>query len=98
MKVNLNGTTPDPVITQQGNKCAAHSDRLSHAPAEDKTTLSLDHDGIAALTSQAMATAETRQAKIEALRQAISSGQYKVEPDKVAESILAESVKPERSS
>jgi len=92
MKVDLNGVTPDPILTHQKNEPA----QASHVQpqAEDQATLSASRDSISTLTSQAMATAETRQDKIEALRQSVSSGQYKIEPEKIAEAILQESGKP----
>lgn len=91
MKVNLNGTTPDPIISRQGNSPAPQAPNVSHEGDEDKATLSLGHDNIGALTSQAMSTSDVRQDKVVALRQAISSGQYKVEPEEVAAAILQES-------
>lgn len=98
MKVDLNGTAPDPIPSQRGSSPAPQPSSLSHNAAEDKATLSLGRDHIAALTSQAMATSETRQDKIEALRQSIASGQYKVDPGQVAEAILGEAAKPKASS
>jgi negative regulator of flagellin synthesis FlgM len=98
MKVNLNGTTPDPIISQQGNRSSAQAPNVGYEHDQDKATLSLGQDNIAALTSQAMATSDIRQEKVAALRQAISSGQYKVEPEKVAEAMLQESANTKSGS
>jgi len=94
MNINLNGATPNPIITQQDSTPAAKSANPGQVPAEDSATLSIGQDSIDTLTSQAMASSELRSDKIEALRQSIAAGQYKVEPDKVAEAILGESERP----
>jgi negative regulator of flagellin synthesis FlgM len=93
MKIDLNSSTPDPVITPRGNNSGAASTSQVHAGGEDTATLSFDQANIGALTSQAMASPDVRQDKIDALRQAISTGQYKVEPDQVAGAMLQESPK-----
>ena len=98
MKVDLNGTTPDPIITQEGNRPSSQAPNWGHERDEDKATLSFGQDNIGALTTQAMSTSDVRQEKVAALSQAISSGQYKVEPAKVAEAMLQESGKTESGS
>jgi negative regulator of flagellin synthesis FlgM len=40
------------------------------------------------LVSKALESPEIRQDKVSALRQSISSGQYKLEPEKIAASIV----------
>ncbi len=93
MKVGLEGATPDPILTQRNDTNATHpsnqvTDTSVANTSDDKATLSLGRDTIATLTSQAMGAPETRQDKIDALRQSISTGQYKVDPDQVADAIL----------
>lgn len=55
---------------------------------EDRTTLSSDKNQIKTLTAQALSSPEVRQDKVAALRQAVQSGQYKVSPGKIADSML----------
>ena len=98
MRIDLNGATPDPILSQQKNQPAPQASDAVDKHGEDQTSLSLSRDNIKSLVSQAMATAETRQDKVDALRQAVSSGQYKIEPEKVAEAILQESAKAESGS
>jgi flagellar biosynthesis anti-sigma factor FlgM len=93
MKIDLNSSTPDPILTPRGNNHDAGSTNQVQNDREDKATLAFDRANIGSLASQAMASAEVRQDKVDALRQAISSGQYKVEPDKVADAMLQESPK-----
>jgi flagellar biosynthesis anti-sigma factor FlgM len=95
MKINL-GSTPDPIVTPQSNQNVASStDQVQTGQvqntAEDRTTLAFDHTNISALVSQAVASPEVRQDKVDALRQAISSGEYKVDPGQVANAMLPDS-------
>lgn len=92
MKIDLNSTSPDPIVTPKGNNSATSTSPVQGA-GEDKATLSFDRASVGALASQAMASAEVRQDKVEALRQALSNGQYKVETDKVAEAVLQQARK-----
>ena len=56
---------------------------------EDKTSLSADTLSISSLQAQALATPAVRQDKVEALRQSIQNGDYKLEPDQIAQAILS---------
>jgi negative regulator of flagellin synthesis FlgM len=96
MKINLNSSTPDAIVTPQSNQTNATStDSVQTGQVqnsgEDRTTLAFDHANISALVSQAMSSPEVRQDKVDALRQAVSSGEYKVDPGKVADAMLPES-------
>ncbi len=81
------------MITQRQDKAAVRHEESTPQAGKDEATLSLDRDSISTMTSQAMTTAPTRQEKIEALRQAVSSGEYKVEPEKIAEAMLDAALK-----
>jgi flagellar biosynthesis anti-sigma factor FlgM len=59
-------------------------------PMEDTATLSTDSVSISALADRAMQTPEIRQDRVDALRQAISAGDYKIDPLQIAGSILSE--------
>ena len=91
MKVELNQPTLDPVTTSQGTPAEVTGDHPLHAPEEDKATLSTDKASVDALAAQALRSPEIRQDKVEALRQSIKSGQYKVDPDAIADAIVGES-------
>lgn len=97
MKVDLNpvdGATLSSISsTQHGQTATAAASAIAADPevGEDKTTLSSDSTSIQTLTTKAMESSEVRQDKIEALRQAIKSGQYKIEPDKIAEAMIRQS-------
>ena len=100
MKIDSLGMTPDPTVTQQHAITHQQQTKSSLDPAngandavEDKATLSLSQEGIAALTAKAMAVSDVRRDRIEALRHSISNGQYQIEPEKIATAILEESPK-----
>ena len=93
MQVNLNGATPDPILSQEKSQTTAPAPGAGHEQGDDKATLSSGQDQTATLVSQTMATPNMRLDKIEALRQAINSGEYKIEPDKIADAMLNDSAK-----
>jgi flagellar biosynthesis anti-sigma factor FlgM len=94
MKIDLNNSTPDLTITPRGNDNSAGSTSPVHKTEEDTASLSFDRASVGSLVSQATTSPEVRQDKVEALRQAISSGQFKLEPDKTAEAMLQGPPKP----
>ena len=80
--ISLQGLERDDKTRKAGSKAPS-------APSvEDKTSLSADTLSISSLEAQAMAAPQIRQDKVEALRQSIQNGDYKVEPDKIAQAIL----------
>jgi len=93
MKIDPNSSTPDPIVTQRGSTNSPSSTSQVHKPAEDTASLSFDRSSVGSLVSQAMTSPEVRQDKVDALRESISRGQFKVEPDKIAEAMLPESPK-----
>ena len=97
MKVDLNGTdgsnlsgiqSPQP---SQGMAQAASNADASQAAAEDRTTLTADAASAKALAAKAMTSPEVREAKVQALRQAVMNGDYKIEPEKIAEAMIRDS-------
>lgn len=96
MKVDLNGidtsTLSSVTSTQRGQTANAISSTTGDPEiSEDKATLSSDTASLKALTAKALESREVRQDKIEALRQAIKNGEYKIEPDKIAEAMIRQS-------
>jgi negative regulator of flagellin synthesis FlgM len=60
------------------------------ASSEDHATLSSDSTSVSSLVSQALSYPEVRQDKVDSLKQSINSGQYEIDPSKIAGSILDE--------
>ncbi len=80
--IRFQGVERDDKTRKAGSKAAS-------APSvEDKASLSTDALSVSALEAQAMNTPPVRQDKVEALRQSIQNGDYRIEADKIAHAIL----------
>jgi flagellar biosynthesis anti-sigma factor FlgM len=55
---------------------------------EDRTTFHSNSNSVQALTSQALNSPEIRQDKVDALRQSVTSGEYKIDAAKIAGAIV----------
>jgi negative regulator of flagellin synthesis FlgM len=92
MKVDLNGSTLDRITESQVNsKTGQASESPSTSQVQDTATLSTDSAMVSQLANQVLASSEVRQDKVEALQQAIQRGEYKVEPEKIADAMIRES-------
>ena len=80
--ISLQGLERDDKTRKAGSKAP------STPNVEDKTSLSVDTLSISSLEARAMSVPQIRQDKVEALRQSIQNGEYKVEPEKIAQAIL----------
>ncbi|HEY1648531.1 MAG TPA: flagellar biosynthesis anti-sigma factor FlgM [Terracidiphilus sp.] len=56
----------------------------------DRTTLTSGSGTVGALVSEAMSSPQIRQDKVQSLQQAVSSGKYQIEPDKIAGAMIDE--------
>lgn len=80
--ISLQGLERDDKTRKAGSKAP------STPNVEDKTSLSVDTLSISSLEVRAMSVPQIRQDKVEALRQSIQNGEYRVEPEKIAQAIL----------
>lgn len=87
MRVDLNPISLNNIEREEKSKKAAGK-QSGTANIEDKATLSSDALDTSALEAQALASPEIRQDKVDALRQQVQNGQYKVDADEIAKSIL----------
>jgi flagellar biosynthesis anti-sigma factor FlgM len=55
--------------------------------AQDTTSFHSDSNSVLSLATQALSSPEVRQGTVDALRQAVSSGQYQVDPTRIAAAI-----------
>lgn len=91
MRIDLNNVAANQIANEPSPKQISGAKRGPDAGhVEDTATLSTDSVSIRSLAAQAMQTPEIRQDKVEALRQAISTGNYKIDPMQIAGSILSE--------
>ena len=89
MRIDLTNIQFNGVEREDKTQKARASTKAPITPSvEDKASLSVDTLSLSSLQAKALAAPEIRQDKVEALRQAIQNGDYRVEPDKVARAIL----------
>ena len=93
MRIDLNNVLMNGVEREGQTRKAGKSP--SAPSVEDKTSLSSDTLSVSSLEAQAMAAPSVRQDKVEALRQAVQNGDYKLEPEKVARAILEQNKRAE---
>jgi negative regulator of flagellin synthesis FlgM len=87
MRIDLNHVSlQDLARDEKTRKAAVKTSGTTNV--EDKTSLSGDTLNISSLAAQAMTAPSIRQDKVEALRQSIQNGDYKIDPDQVAQAIL----------
>ena len=99
MRVDSYSSTAAASATEQVNKAGGDQTtslkKLPHATksqTEDKTTLTSGSDSVKALTTTALQTDPSRAAKVASLKQAVSSGQYQLDPAKIADSLSSSDV------
>ncbi len=61
------------------------------AVPEDTASLSSSLPSVPSLASQVLASAQSRQAKVEALRQAVANAEYSLDPALIADAMISES-------
>jgi len=71
---------------------AAGTSSASSALGEDQAQLSGAHVQVQALAAEAAHLPEIRQERVQALRQAIQSGQYQASPEKIAGALFAQMI------
>jgi negative regulator of flagellin synthesis FlgM len=91
MKVDLSNGISNQSPVELNNRPATTSQSAA-APVEtqDRTTLSTSSSAVSSLVSQAMASPQVRQDKVDALKQQVASGNYNIDPSKIAKGILSE--------
>jgi flagellar biosynthesis anti-sigma factor FlgM len=89
MKVELAGLTAvQGTVDRSAKQVSTASVAGGQSIAADRTTF---HSGsMQELVGQALAVPDVRQDKVDAVRQAISSGEYKIDPARIASGIIAE--------
>ena len=93
MRIDLFNSTASQISGEQSaQQVKAQNAAKSGQPAgEDRATLSSDSTSVGSLVTMALNT-PSRQDKVDALRQAVSSGQYQIDPDKIASAMIDEQV------
>lgn len=92
MRINSNNVGNSNQVGRDVATAKAKTEAASNSStaSQDKATLSSDSSGIKAMVAEAMKAPESRQQKVEALRQQVQSGSYKVDHEKVADAMIKE--------
>ena len=90
MRINGHSPLSNGIVTDRSEK-SANSEHPVAAGPQDQTSFSSDRTAIASLEARVMQTPEIRQDRVAGLKDAISTGKYALEPDKIAEAMLSES-------
>jgi negative regulator of flagellin synthesis FlgM len=94
MKVDLNGLTGsalDGVKSPQrapSDTTATSAAGTEPTVGEDAATLSVGSANVNSLVAKALDAPDVRQDKVEALRQAVQNGEYKLDPAQIAEAMI----------
>ena len=81
--------TPVGADTGMAAKSAAAGNSSNQSTGFPEDTASLGTSPVPSLTSQALASAEARAAKVEALRIAVASAEYTVDPALIADAMIS---------
>lgn len=92
MRIDLFNTQASQIAGQpNSNKVKGQGVAASEVDGSgDHATLTAGSGSIGSLVSQALTSPEIRQEKVQALQQQVSSGQYKLDPEKIAEAMIDE--------
>ena len=89
MRIGLNPADQQPIAADQTKKSStAVTNQSEPLPVNDEFAFSQDRVTLSALATQAMATPESRQSQVDSLRQSVSSGQYQLDPNEIADALL----------
>ncbi len=92
MRVDLHSSAASQISNEQDTRqvSANGTAKSAYAAHEDRTTLTSGSASLASLVSAALQTPAVRQDKVDSLRHAVSNGEYKLDPGKIAGAILDE--------
>jgi|SRR5450631_3242304 len=97
MRIDSNQPISNQVVTEttarNSGKAGDAANAAANAAANEGATFSAGKVGVNTLEAQVLATPEIRQDRVEALRQAISSGNYQLDPAKMADAMLSEAAR-----
>jgi flagellar biosynthesis anti-sigma factor FlgM len=88
MKIEVNSLTASQLpVDRSAKQISSNSVTEVQGATQDRTTFHFNGTSVQALTSQALNFPEVRQDKVDALRQSVNSGEYKIDATKIAGAI-----------
>jgi negative regulator of flagellin synthesis FlgM len=90
MRIDLYNSAANELSSEQTSQkvSSEKAAKSGLSQTEDRATLTSDSASVGSLVSTALSSPEVRQDKVDSLKQAISSGQYDLNPTKIATSII----------
>jgi negative regulator of flagellin synthesis FlgM len=94
MRIDLFNSTASELSSEQASKkiSSENAAKSDLSGTEDRATLTSDSASVSSLASTALSSPEVRQGLVDSLKQSVSSGQYELNPDKIAASMVDENV------
>jgi flagellar biosynthesis anti-sigma factor FlgM len=92
MRIDLFNSTASEIASEKDAKQvgAQNGAGPGQVSEEDRTTLTSDSTSVSSLTKAAMSSPAVRQDNVDRLRAAVNSGQYELDPGKIASAIIDE--------
>jgi negative regulator of flagellin synthesis FlgM len=92
MRIDNFNSSPNELSSQLSSQPVSKQTGAQATPAdtEDRATLTSDSTSLNSLLSTAMSTPEVRQGTVDSLREAVNSGTYELDPNKIAASMVNE--------
>ena len=92
MRIDLSNSTAAELASELSSQqvSAQNTAKADQVAGEDHATLTSDSTSVGSLATTALKSPEVRQDKVDNLRLVVDSGQYEINPGKIAASILDE--------
>jgi negative regulator of flagellin synthesis FlgM len=90
MRIDLTNPAAGQIASEASGKPAGAQSAAGADSSEDRATLTSGAASVQSLVSQAMSSPEVREDKVASLRQAVSSGNYQLDPAGIAASMIDE--------
>ncbi len=90
MRINSLNQSVDRALSETNTQPVRPQNDEPLAPADtgDRTTLTSQQDLASSLTERALQTPEIRQDKVDSLKDEVSNGQYRLDPQQIARAIM----------
>ena len=90
MKIELSNSAAAQSILDRPSGKVASANVSSASISQDRTTFSSKSGSVQSLVNQALSTPQIRQDRVQALKNSITAGEYKVDANKIAGAIISE--------
>ena len=92
MRIDLTNSAASQIANEPGSQSVNGQNAVvpEASGTEDRTSFTSDQASVGALVNTAMQSPEIRQDKVAALQQSIGSGQYELDPAKIAAAMIDE--------